>query len=350
MDLEKRAIYMNELPDSIRAPPSSEGVADPFPMLPGDFDITVLIPCYNEAATIAHVVAEFKRALPSANIIVYDNNSTDSSAQIAAAAGAVVRREKTQGKGHVVRRMFADVDADVYIMVDGDGTYDAGSAPRLVRALLAGPYDMINVARDGVAAHSYRVGHRAGNHLLTTLVRLIFGANTTDMLSGYKAFSRRFVKTFPSLSKGFEIETELMIHALELRVPLAEIRAPYGERPVGSLSKLSTVRDGVRIIRLIGFFLKHERPLAVFTTVASLLAVWSLMLGLSVALEFMRTGLVPRLPSAVLAASLFLCAVVAFSCGLILDTITHSRREAKRIAYLQYSPPLVSVRHDGTRK
>jgi glycosyltransferase involved in cell wall biosynthesis len=285
-------------------------------------------------------------ALPSATVVVYDNNSRDSTAQIAAAAGAILRREETQGKGHVVRRMFADVDAKVYIMVDGDGTYDAGSAPHLVRTLLAGPYDMVNVARDSISARSYRRGHRAGNYLLTTLVKLIFGANTTDMLSGYKAFSRRFVKTFPSLSKGFEIETELMIHALELRVPVAEIRAPYGERPTGSWSKLSTIRDGVKIVRLIGFFLKHERPLAVFTAAASVFVATSLALGLSVIVEFMRTGLVPRLPSAVAAASLFLCAVVAFSCGLILDTVTHSRREAKRIAYLQYLPPHLSVTGD----
>jgi glycosyltransferase involved in cell wall biosynthesis len=298
-------------------------------------NIAILVPCYNEAKAIPSVVSEFRQAVPTARIYVYDNNSQDRTAEVALAAGALVRREERQGKGNVVRRMFADVDADVYVLVDGDGTYDARSAPRLIEVLLSGPYDMVNVARDSISERSFRKGHRFGNWLLTHLVALIFGNKTTDMLSGYKAFSRRFVKTFPAVSRGFEIEAELVVHALELRVPMTEIRASYGERPEGSPSKLNAISDGLKILRLIGFCVTHERPLAFFGIIAFLLTLFSLLLGIPVCLEFLRTGLVHKLPSAVAAATLMLGAMVSVTCGLIFDAVTHGRREAKRLAYLQ---------------
>lgn len=297
--------------------------------------IAVLIPCYNEGITIAATVRDFRRALPSATVYVYDNNSSDRTAEIAAEAGADVRHEHARGKGNVVRRMFSDIDADVYIMADGDNTYDAASAPRLVETLVSGPYDMVNVARRHVAAEAYRPGHVFGNRLLTGLVGFFFGTKTTDMLSGYKAFSRRFVKTFPAMSRGFETETELMIHALDLRLPVAEIAAPYESRPEGSKSKLNTFRDGFRILQLVGWVLKHEKPLMVFSWACCALITASLSLGIPVVLEFFETGLVPRLPTAVLAAAIMLTAVMSFFTGLILDTVTHSRREVKRLHYLQ---------------
>lgn len=306
------------------------------------FDIAVLIPCYNEALTIAKTVSGFQKALPSARIYVFDNNSRDETAAVALACGAIVRRETMQGKGHVVRRMFADIDADIYIMADGDGTYDAKAAPQLVETLVAGPYDMVNVARKHTAVEAYRRGHVFGNLFLTRLVGLSFGTKTTDMLSGYKAFSRRFVKTFPAMSRGFEIETELMIHAIDLRLPVSEISAPYDKRPEGSVSKLNTIRDGLRIVKLLGWLLKHEKPLMFFSALSTLLLLLSLALGIPVVLEFLRTGLVPRLPTAVLAATIMLSAVLSLFTGLVLDTVTHSRRESKRLHYLSQPPPPTS--------
>jgi glycosyltransferase involved in cell wall biosynthesis len=300
--------------------------------------IAVLIPCYNESATIGTVVKDFRRFLPGAAVYVYDNNSSDGTRQVARRAGARVFTEAYQGKGSVVRRMFADIDADIYVMVDGDGTYDAASAPRLVRELVQGPYDLVNAARLATGIGSFRPGHRFGNRLLPGLVRRIFGARTSDMLSGLKAFSRRFAKTFPSMSHGFEIETEIMIHALEMRLPASEIEAPYGQRPEDSASKLHTIRDGFRILRLIGFLVKQERPYAFFTGLALVLAWLSLYVGVPVIVEFLHTGLVPRLPSAVLAAAFMLSAVISFFSGLVLDAITHSRREMKRLAYLRHAP------------
>ena len=300
--------------------------------------IAVLIPCYNEGATIGAVVADFRRFLPGAAIFVYDNNSSDGTRDAARRAGARVFTETCQGKGSVVRRMFADIEADIYLMVDGDGTYDAAAAPRLIRELLQGPYDLVNAARLATGTGSFRPGHRFGNRLLTRLVQRIFGAKTSDMLSGYKAFSRRFAKSFPAMSHGFEIETEILIHALEMRLPVSEIAAAYGERPEDSASKLHTIRDGFRILRLIGFLVKQERPYAFFTGLALFLTWLSLYVGVPVVVEFLHTGLVPRLPSAVLAAAFMLSAVIAFFSGLVLDTITHSRREMKRLAYLRYPP------------
>lgn len=296
--------------------------------------VAVLVPCYNEALTVAAVVKGFRASLPDATIFVFDNNSTDGTAEVARAAGAQVRFEAAPGKGNVVRRMFADIDADWYIMVDGDATYDATAAPRLVKTAVAGGYDMVNVAREDTGERAYRAGHRFGNRLLTGLVGGIFGVRTIDMLSGYKIFSRRFVKSFPAMSSGFEIETELMVHVLELRLPVAEISAPYGERPEGSSSKLATYRDGFIILRLIGILVQRERPLEFFTTMAGLLALVSLILGVPVVWTFAETGLVPKLPTAMLAASLMLASLLAIAVGLILNAITHTRREAKRLAYL----------------
>jgi glycosyltransferase involved in cell wall biosynthesis len=302
-------------------------------------DVAVLIPCHNEANTIRNTVRGFQVSVPTARIYVFDNNSHDGTAEIAVGAGAIVRRETAQGKGNVIRRMFSDIEAEIYIIVDGDGTYDAEAAPRLLETLLSGPYDMVNVARKHIAKEAYRPGHVFGNRLLTGLVGLFFGTKTTDMLSGYKAFSRRFAKTFPAMSKGFEIETELMIHALDLRLPVAEIEAPYDARPPGSTSKLSTFRDGLRILKLLGWLLKHEKPMLFFSSLAGLLVILSLSLGIPIVLEFLSTGLVPRLPTAVLAAAIMLSAVMSLFTGLILDTVTRSRREVKRLHYLREQAP-----------
>jgi glycosyltransferase involved in cell wall biosynthesis len=300
--------------------------------------IAVLVPCYNEATTIGTVVAAFRRHLPEAVVYVYDNNSRDETARIATEAGAQVRREARQGKGHVMRRMFADVDADIYLMVDGDDTYDAGSAPALVAKLREGPFDLVNGARVETADIAYRPGHRFGNWLLTSLVSRIFGAASRDMLSGYKAMSRRFVKSFPALSTGFEIETELLVHALELKLPTDEIETPYKERPAGSESKLRTIHDGIRILRLILRLVKAERPFAFYSALSTGLAVVSVGIAIPVVLDYIATGLVPRLPTAVLAMGLMLSAIIAFFSGLILDTVTRGRREMKRLHYLGYDP------------
>ncbi|MBZ9997325.1 glycosyltransferase [Mesorhizobium sp. BH1-1-4] len=304
-----------------------------------EYKVAVLVPCYNEALTISDVFEGFRSNLPGAEIYIYDNNSSDGTYDIAVRVGAIARKEKSQGKGNVVRRMFSDIDADIYIMVDGDGTYDSSVARRLIDELCAGPYDMVNVARVPENSGAYRSGHKWGNKLLTGLVQRIFGEATTDMLSGYKAFSRRYVKSFPALSSGFEIETELVVHALDLRLPQSEIIAPYRERPVGSASKLRTYSDGLRILRLIGFLVKEERPLAFFSIVAGILGLLSLLIGGPVVVEFMNTGLVPRLPRAVLATGIMGAALLSLSSGFILDTVTRGRREAKRLAYLRYPAP-----------
>jgi glycosyltransferase involved in cell wall biosynthesis len=300
--------------------------------------IAVLVPCYNEAVTIAAVVRDFRKFLPAATIYVYDNNSKDGTAEIAAAEGAVVRRETRQGKGHVMRRMFADIDADIYVMVDGDDTYDAASAPALVASLREGPLDLVNGARIDTAVAAYRPGHRFGNWLLTSLVTNIFGTASRDMLSGYKAMSRRFVKSFPALSTGFEIETELLVHALELSLPTGEIDTPYQERPVGSESKLRTFHDGVRILRLIARQVKEERPLMFFSVFALLAALASIGTAIPVFIDFYTTGLVPKLPTAILSVGLMLTAIIAFFSGLVLDTVTRGRRELKRLRYLAFDP------------
>jgi hypothetical protein len=301
--------------------------------------IAVLVPCYNEAESIAAVVRDFAAALPEATLYIYDNNSSDATCDRAAEAGAIVRRETLQGKGNVVRRMFADVEAEVYVLVDGDGTYDAPSARKMVDLLLANSLDMVNGARVPVAAQAFRPGHVFGNRMLTATVAMIFGDRLKDMLSGYRVMSRRFVKSFPALATGFETETELTVHALELRLPTAEIQTPYRDRPTGSQSKLRTFRDGLRILRTIFFLVKEERPLQFFCSLAAALAITAIALGGSLLTEFLQTGLVPRFPTAILATGLMLMSAVSFVAGLILDTVTVGRREMKRLHYLSLQGP-----------
>jgi glycosyltransferase involved in cell wall biosynthesis len=297
-------------------------------------DIAVILPCYNEEAAIGAVVEGFRRVLPQARIYVYDNNSRDRTSEVAAAAGAIVRTETLQGKGNVVRRMFADVEADVYLMCDGDITYHAASAPALIAKLVEENLDMVVGCRVDSEQAAYRAGHRFGNALFTGFVANLFGNRFTDILSGYRVFSRRYVKSFPALSNGFEIETELTVHALQLRMPIGELDTPYGARLEGSTSKLSTYRDGLRILFMITKLFKNERPLFFFSIVFALLALVSVGLSLPVLVTYLQTGLVPRLPTAVLAASTMLLAFLALTCGLVLDTVTHGRREMKRLAYL----------------
>lgn len=300
--------------------------------------IAVLVPCYNEEASIEAVVRDFKAALPTATIYVYDNNSKDRTSEIARAAGAVVRREPLQGKGHVVRRMFADIEADVYVMVDGDDTYHAPSAPALVAKLLDEKLDMVNGARV-TDWETYRAGHRLGNVMLTSLVTVVFGKRTDDLLSGYRVFSRRFVKSFPVLAGGFEIETELVVHALEMSMPLGEVETPYKDRAPGSVSKLSTFRDGFRILWMIGKLIKEERPMQSFGIIAALFAILSVCTAFPLFITYYETGLVPRFPTAVLATGLGLLSFLSLTCGLILDTVTRGRREMKRLKYLEVPAP-----------
>lgn len=297
--------------------------------------VSVLIPCRNEAATIAAVVNKFRTQLPSAAIFVYDNASTDDTVAIARQAGANVRHEPLRGKGNVVRRMLSDIDADVYVLVDGDDTYDATVVPLLIDHLLVNGLDMVNCARIPVGQSAFRPGHVIGNRLLSGIITFVFGNLIRDVFSGYRVMSRRFVKSFPALSSGFEIETELTVHGLELRVPMAELAAPYRERPAGSTSKLNTVRDGIRILRLIFHLMKEERPLQFFGCVFALLAAASVGFGIPVVQTYIQTGLVPRLPTAVLATGLMILAFLALVSGLILDTVTRGRREMKRLYYLQ---------------
>jgi glycosyltransferase involved in cell wall biosynthesis len=310
--------------------------------------IAVLIPCRNEAATIAKVVSDFARALPNAAIYVYDNNSTDQTSAEARKAGAIVRHEPQPGKGNVVRRMFADVEADVFILVDGDDTYDASAAPQLVQRLLAGCLDMVNASRIATSEGAYRPGHRWGNIFLTSVVASVFGKRLTDMLSGYRVFSRRFVKSFPLLSSGFEVETELTVHGLELRLPIAETPVRYRERPEGSMSKLRTYRDGWRILMMIIRLIKEEKPLQFFAFFFVLLATGAVILEVPIVLTYLRTGLVPRLPTAVLGTGMMLLGFLSLTCGLVLDTVTRGRIELKRLQYLAtplrtFQAPLAST-------
>jgi glycosyltransferase involved in cell wall biosynthesis len=301
--------------------------------------VAVLIPCHNESAAVAAVVRGFRTHLPHAAVYVYDNASTDDTADVARKAGAIVRSEPLKGKGNVVRRMFADVEADVYILVDGDDTYDAASAPRLVAYLLENELDMVNCARVATREAAFRPGHVFGNRMLTGLVARIFGNRLSDMLSGYRALSRRLVKSFPVLSTGFEIETELTVHALELRLPLAELPAPYRDRPAGSASKLRTLRDGTRILQLIVHLVKEERPLQFFGLASVAFLTAAIALGWPVVSEYFTTGQVLRLPTAVLATGLSIIAVVSLFAGLVLDTVTRGRRELKRLFYLAAGQP-----------
>lgn len=298
--------------------------------------IAVLLPCYNEEKAISKVIKDFKKFLPEADIYVYDNNSTDKTAELAKAAGAIVRREPMQGKGNVVRRMFADIDADIYVMSDGDETYDIQRAPELIQILKENQLDMLVGARKEKEQECYRSGHRFGNVLLTKLVQTFFNHQLKDMLSGYRVFSKRFVKTFPAQSLGFEIETELTVYALSSKLPIQEVETDYFARPEGSFSKLSTYKDGFRILKTIVTLIKEERPLLFFSLVA--LAFFMLAFGLSIPIiaEYIKSGLVPRLPTAVFIMGIATCGVLSLFAGFILDSISSAKKEARRQAYLKY--------------
>jgi glycosyltransferase involved in cell wall biosynthesis len=301
--------------------------------------IAVLLPCYNEEAAIAQTVAAFRAALPDADVYVYDNNSADRTIEVAAASGAIVRQERQQGKGHVVRRMFADVDADIYVMADGDATYDAAAAPLLIAKLLDEQLDMVVGARKSEIEEAYRRGHRLGNRLFTGLLSRLFGRSFSDVFSGYRIFSRRFAKSFPALSSGFETETEISVHALELGMPVGEMVTAYGARPEGSVSKLSTYRDGWRIMGTILLLYRIERPTAYYGFFSLLLALTAIVLAVPLAFTYFETGLVPRFPTAILATGLILLAALSFFTGLILDTVVRGRREVRRLHYLSLPAP-----------
>jgi glycosyltransferase involved in cell wall biosynthesis len=301
--------------------------------------IAVLLPCYNEEAAIAATVAGFRAALPGATIYVYDNNSADRTKEVAAKAGAVVRSERQQGKGHVVRRMFADIDADVYVMADGDLTYDPAAAPKMVEMLLADQLDMVVGTRVHEAKEAYRGGHVIGNRVFTGLLSGLFGRNFSDIFSGYRVFSRRFVKSFPVLSAGFEIETEMSVHALELRMPVGEVETSYGARPEGSHSKLSTYGDGWKILKTIATLYRIERPVLFYGGIGALLVIAAILLAIPLVRTYLQTGLVPRFPTAILVTGMVIVAVLCFFAGLILDTVTRGRREVRRLYYLSLDAP-----------
>lgn len=296
--------------------------------------VAVLIPCFNEEAAITQVVEDFKSALPSADIYVFDNNSTDQTVALAIAAGAMVSHVPFRGKGNVVRRMFADIEADIFVLVDGDATYHAPSATLLIRKLIDEQLDMVVGVRQHEEKNAYRPGHEFGNRLLTGCVSSIFGGKFTDMLSGYRVFSRRYVKSFPALAHGFETETELTVHALELRMPYGEMITPYGVRPEGSVSKLSTYKDGLRILKTIIKLYATERPLLFYSIIGLVFAFVGIALSIPLAITYFETGLVPRIPTAILSTGLLLSGVTSFVAGLILQATTLSRREFKRLSYL----------------
>jgi len=308
--------------------------------------IAVLVPCYNEEIAIGDTVRGFKKALPSAEIYVYDNNSKDRTMEVARAAGAIVRRETLQGKGNVVRRMFSDVEADVYVMTDGDATYDPESAQPMIDLLIRENLDMVVGRRVTQQVEAYRAGHVLGNRMLTGFLAQLFGQRFTDILSGYRTFSRRFAKSFPALAAGFETETELTVHALTLNLPIAEIETKYFARPEGSVSKLSTYRDGFRILRVMLTLFKNERPVMFFGIAAAILALLSIGLSVPVIITYLHTGLVPRFPTAILSATIMMLAFLSIVCGLVLDTVTRGRREMKRLAYLQIAAPLAALYDD----
>lgn len=302
--------------------------------------VAVLLPCYNEEAAIAQTIEGFRKVLPDAAIYVYDNNSRDRTIEVARAAGAVVRTERMQGKGNVVRRMFADIEADIYVMADGDATYDATSAPAMVARVAEEGLDMIVGTRVHEAAEAYRRGHVLGNRMMTGILASLFGRSFTDIFSGYRVFSRRFVKSFPVLSAGFEIETEISVHALELKMPVGEVETRYFARLEGSESKLNTYRDGWRILKTIAVLYRIERPMLFFGWIAAALAAIAVGLSIPLGLTWFQTGLVPRFPTAILATGLMLLAALNLFTGLILDTVVRGRREMRRLAYLAQPGPL----------
>lgn len=308
-----------------------------------DLNIAVLIPCHNEEITIAQVVSDFQRVLPQATIYVYDNNSSDNTREVARKAGAVVRQETMQGKGHVVRRMFADIESDYYVLIDGDATYQVSAARQMVQKAYAEGLDMVNGVRVTDRTAAYRPGHVLGNKMLTGFVMSIFGRRMTDMLSGYRVFSRRFVKSFPVMSAGFEIETEFSVHALELNMPLSEVPTEYIERPEGSTSKLNTYRDGMKILITILLLIQKEKPLYFYLFLGVIFCSGSLLIGVPVIIDYAHTGLVPRLPSALLATGLMLICAICILCGLIMNGIKYGRQEMKRLAYLSYAIRIADV-------
>lgn len=312
-------------------------------------DIAVILPCYNEEAAIGATIAGFRACLPDARIYVFDNNSSDGTVEVAHAAGAIVRSERMQGKGHVVRRMFSDVEADIYVMADGDATYDASAAPDLIRMMIDERLDMVVGARRSEVEAAYRRGHRFGNKLLTGILARLFGRTFSDILSGYRVFSRRFVKSFPGLSAGFEIETEISIHALELHMPVGEVVTQYGARPEGSASKLSTWRDGWRILWTIATLFRIEKPTLFFGLIGALLAILAIILAIPLGVTYVETGLVPRFPTAILATGLMILAVLNWFSGLILATVVRGRREVRRLAYLGFAAPGDQDRGIGER-
>ncbi|WP_261166046.1 glycosyltransferase [Microbacterium sp. Marseille-Q6965] len=307
--------------------------------------IAAIVPCYNEEVAVGKVIADLRAAVPEMVIYVYDNNSSDRTAEVAAAAGAVVRREERKGKGNVVRRAFADIDADIYVMIDGDDTYDAAALPDMIRTLREGPYDHVLGVRtqpEGVES-AYRAGHELGNRGFNWLVGGIFGDEVSDMLSGYRVMSRRFVKSFPAASREFEIETELTVHVMSLRVPQAEVPVGFKDRPAGSESKLRTYHDGFRILNLVVQLIRHERPLFFYGIVGAVFMLAAVLLGIPLVIEFFDTGLVPRFPTAILAVALGVMGALSWSVGLVLDGVLKARREASRLNYLQYAAPV----HEG---
>lgn len=319
------------------------------PEIPSDLRVAAIVPCFNEAIAIGKVVDDLRAAVPGMDIYVYDNNSTDATARIAGEAGAIVRREHAKGKGNVVRRAFADVDADVYLMIDGDDTYDAAAAPALINALLDGPYDHVLGVRKQVTESAYRPGHEAGNRIFNVVVSRIFGVEVRDMLSGYRVFSHRFVKSFPAVSRAFETETELTVHAATLRVPQTEVEVGFTDRPEGAESKLRTYHDGFKILRLILHLMRVERPVLFHTSISLVLAVLGLILGVPVLVEYLQTGLVPRFPTAILAASIELLAFMTFFLGLTLSALKRIKDENMRLVYLSMGPPVVRRSPSTTR-
>ncbi len=301
--------------------------------------IAVILPCYNEETTIANVVKDFKKYLPEAVVYVYDNNSSDKSVEKALKAGAVVRKEYRQGKGYVVCRMFADIDADIYVMADADCTYDASAAPRMVEKLVKENLDLVNGVRISEEKEAYRFGHRFGNWLFKKIVALIFKCQVADMLSGYRVFSRRYVKSFPWLCKGFDVESKLTIHAIEMDIPMAEVETKYFSRPEDSASKLSTYRDGIRILSAIILMMKEERSFLFFTLIATFFLMLAIVLGIPIIMEYYETGMVRRIPTAILIVGFLTCSLLSFVCGLILDTVARGHKENRRLAYLSYKAP-----------
>jgi len=329
------------------SPPTRVDGLTPLQAASGWPRVAVLVPCRNEAVAVGRVVADFRAALPGAKVYVYDNGSSDDTGAIARAAGAVVRREERPGKGGVVRRMFAEVEADVYVLVDGDATYDASRAPDLVARLVDGGLDMVTAVREHDDPAAYRRGHAFGNRALNALLGLLFGQTPADMLSGYRVFSRRFVKSFPAQSQRFEIETETTVHALQMRVPTAEVTTRYHVRPAGSASKLHTYRDGARIVVAMALLFRDVKPLMFFSWLGAVLAAVALVLGVEVVVEFMQTGLVRRLPTAVLATGMMLLAALSLAAGVILGSVARGRLEAKRLAYLAAAPAAPGSVQDG---